>query len=184
MAPTGWLAAGAGFLFSYYNSKVQEERKARIERVCTQLKDFYGPLLACVTATKSSYDAMVQQHSPDGTILGFQRAVMMNPHGAEGRAYRLWMTEVLQPLNERAATIIFDHIDLLESSTIIPELLQLVAHMATSRVMLQRWKDGEFDTKSVISYPDKLLGFIQDEFDRVKRKQADLLGEKTVLSKL
>lgn len=162
---------------------------------------------------------MVQQHSPDGTILGFQRAVMMNPHGAEGRAYRLehrhspfagvvccqcqaqgplpataisccgekrlglhndrpalftwgqncvgyllwhtrtacimlgmgtmchhalpavcrlWMTEVLQPLNERAATIIFDHIDLLESSTIIPELLQLVAHMATSRVMLQR----------------------------------------------
>jgi hypothetical protein len=24
-----------------------------------QLRDFYGPLLACVTATKSAYDAMV-----------------------------------------------------------------------------------------------------------------------------
>jgi hypothetical protein len=37
---------------------LQEERKARIERVNQQLRDFYGPLLACVSATKSAYDAM------------------------------------------------------------------------------------------------------------------------------
>lgn len=68
-----------------------------------QLRDLYGPLLACVTATKSSYDAMVRQHSPDGTRDGFQAAIAAHPDGPEARAYRQWMTSVLQPLNERAA---------------------------------------------------------------------------------
>ena len=40
-----------------------------------QLKNFYGPLLAAVSATKSAYDALIAQHSPDGTRAGFQKAV-------------------------------------------------------------------------------------------------------------
>lgn len=40
-----------------------------------QLKNFYGPLLAAVSATKSAYDALVAQHSPDATRGGFQAAV-------------------------------------------------------------------------------------------------------------
>ncbi len=52
----------AGWAFTYYNSQVQEQRKARIERVNLQLRDLYGPLLACVTATKSAYSALVRQH--------------------------------------------------------------------------------------------------------------------------
>jgi hypothetical protein len=51
---------------------------------------------------------------------------------------RLWMRDVLQPLNEKAAVIIFDHIDLLDVEHVVPELLQMVAHVATMRVMLKR----------------------------------------------
>lgn len=94
---------GAGFCFTFYNSQVQEQRKALIERVNLQLKELYGPLLACVTATKSSFDAMVRQHSPDGTRQGLQTAIQASPDGSVARAYRQWMTSVLQPLNERAA---------------------------------------------------------------------------------
>jgi hypothetical protein len=56
-------------------SKWQEERKARIERVNAQLRNFYGPLLAAVSATKSAYDALITQHSPDGSQGAFQDAV-------------------------------------------------------------------------------------------------------------
>ena len=48
----------------------------------------YGPLLACVHATRSAWEAMVRQHSPDGTPDGFVRALQANPEGPEGEAYR------------------------------------------------------------------------------------------------
>jgi hypothetical protein len=48
------------------------------------------------------------------------------------------MSEVLQPLNERAAQIVTEHIDLLESSRVEPQLLQLVAHVCSVRVVLER----------------------------------------------
>jgi hypothetical protein len=53
-----------------------------------QLRDLYGPLLACVTATQTAYMAMVKQHSPDGTRAGFQAALQERPDGPEARAYR------------------------------------------------------------------------------------------------
>ena len=83
------LAAAAA---AYYNTKRTDERKAQIERTNDQVRLLYGPLLACVHATRSAYLAMVAQHSPDGTAAAFVRAVRERPEGAEGRAYRcVWV---------------------------------------------------------------------------------------------
>ena len=81
---------------------------------------------------------MVRQHSPDGTVAGFQRAVLADPEGKEGQVYRTWMLEVLQPLNEKASNIVVEHIDLLDSPRIEPLLLQLVSHVAAYKVILSR----------------------------------------------
>ncbi|WIA09377.1 hypothetical protein OEZ85_008783 [Tetradesmus obliquus] len=177
---SGWMIAAAGWAFAFFNAKTQEERKARIERVNQQLRDFYGPLLACVTATKSAYDAMVRQHSPDGTLQRFQELCMAEPSGPQAAAYKIWMEKVLQPLNEKAASIIAEHIDLLDAQHVVPELLQLVAHVSAMRVILARWQDGEPGPfyGSMISYPDKLREFVITEFARIKAKQAGLLGFK------
>lgn len=75
-------------MFTYYNSKVGKEREAQIDRVNEQVKDLYGPLLSCVTASKSAFDAMIGQHSPDGTKAGFVRAIKDNPDSSEAVAYR------------------------------------------------------------------------------------------------
>ncbi len=48
------------------------------------------------------------------------------------------MIKVLQPLNEKAAAVVTDNIDLLEGSTSEPLLLQLVAHVHANRVILER----------------------------------------------
>lgn len=53
-----------------------------------QVRLLYGPLLACVHATRAAYSAMVRQHSPNGTVQGFQKAIKDNPAGPEGAAYR------------------------------------------------------------------------------------------------
>ena len=81
-------SVSAGYLFTYYNSKVGKEREAQIDRVNEQVKDLYGPLLSCVTASKSAFDAMIGQHSPDGTKTGFVRAIRENPDSSEAIAYR------------------------------------------------------------------------------------------------
>jgi len=49
------------------------------------------------------------------------------------------MKEVLQPLNDKAANAIVDHIDLIEASSVDPLLLKLVAYVKTVRVMMSRW---------------------------------------------
>ena len=75
-------------MFTYYNSKVTKEREAQIDRINEQVRDLYGPLLACVTASKSAFDAMVRQHSPDGTKESFIEAVREDAEGKEAQAYR------------------------------------------------------------------------------------------------
>lgn len=173
------LLAGAGYLFTYYNSKVGKEREAQIDRVNEQVKDLYGPLLSCVTASKSAFDSMIQQHSPDGSREAFVSAIRENPDSREAQIYRQWMKEVLQPLNDKAANAIVDHIDLIEASSVDPLLLKLVAYVKTARVVMSRWDKGHIDEWSAMTYPDEVVPYIVSEFKRMKERQADLLGFNT-----
>ncbi|KDD74164.1 hypothetical protein H632_c1517p0 [Helicosporidium sp. ATCC 50920] len=169
----------AGYLFTYYNSKASDERGAQIDRINDQVRQLYGPLLACVHATRSAYAAMVSQHSPDGTIAGFVYAVRSDPRGAEAEAYRDWMWTVIQPLNERAIGVIVDHVNLFDSPTPDPLFLQYVAHVSAYRVCLKRWDSGALNEWSAVPYPDGLLELVSREFARIKRRQARLLGIRT-----
>mmetsp|Transcript_50560 Transcript_50560/g.94191 ORF Transcript_50560/g.94191 Transcript_50560/m.94191 type:complete len:89 (-) Transcript_50560:283-549(-) len=66
--------------------------------------------------------------------------------------------------------------DLLETSVIEPLLQQLVAHVSVMRVILKQWEKGNLTASSAVSYPDELHTLIQQQYLRVKRRQATLLG--------
>eukprot|EP00873_Tetraselmis_striata_P004999 jgi/Tetstr1/425263/TSEL_015716.t1 len=171
------LLAVAGYVFTYWHTRVNSQRLKRIERVSDQIKLLYGPLLATVTASKKAFEAMIRQNSPDGRMETFIQRVSMDPHGREADAYRLWMREVLQPLNEQAANALFENADLLETDEVEPLLLQLIAHMSANKVILKSWEQGGTDMgKLPITYPDALLTYIKAEYSRLKTIQAKLLG--------
>lgn len=88
------------------------------------------------------------------------------------------MKSVLQPLNEKGADVIVNHLNLLDSRTINPILLQFVAHVSSYRVILKMWDEGALNEWSAVSYPDKLPEYVEREFKKIKRKQAELLGMK------
>ena len=75
---------------------------------------------------------MGRQRRPTGG-LGVGAFTLAIPHTYKDKAplpspltsHRRWMAKVLQPLNEKAAQIATDNIDLLEGSTIEPLLLQV-----------------------------------------------------------
>lgn len=64
-------------------------------QVTLQVRSLYGPLLACVTASKSAFEAMVRQHSPDGTIKTYVEMIRDDPKGREAEIYR--RASCLQP---------------------------------------------------------------------------------------
>ena len=63
------------------------EYSAAANWTAAQVRLLYGPLLACVTASKSAFTAMVQQHG-DGDTASFVRAARENPEGPQGKTYR------------------------------------------------------------------------------------------------
>ena len=140
-----------------------------------QLKELYGPLLSCVTASKSAYDAMVRQVAAGDAVV-FRAAVQGDKDGASAVAYRTWVEEVLLPLSERAARLVVERADLLEGSAIEPLLLQLVAHVSAYKVILRQWREGSKGERSAVPYPDEVHAWVQDHFKRLKHRQSELLG--------
>lgn len=65
-----------------------------------QLRDLYGPLLASITATKETYDAMIQDaplgdHPSKSRNEAFRDALNEDPAGPVGQAYRYGHPETL-----------------------------------------------------------------------------------------
>ena len=63
--PTPVLAALGGYLFTYYNTRITEERKARIERVNDQVS-LVQWLLCCLSMGCASYGRSSQIRSAPG----------------------------------------------------------------------------------------------------------------------
>ena len=91
---TYFVLAGGGWLFTYLNQLKIDQRAAQLERVNAQLRDLYGPLLSCVTASKATFDAMLRQHAPGGTAAGISSAYAADPSSRAAEAYRSWVREV------------------------------------------------------------------------------------------
>ena len=133
------LLALVSYVFTAIHSLRNEQHKQIVERVSNQLKDLYGPLLSCVTASKSSYNAMIKQFQESSgrtnstgalSPAAFKNAVRRDPQGPEAVAYRAWVKSVLMPLSVKAANLVIERADLLEGDQINPILLQLVAHVS------------------------------------------------------
>ena len=180
------VLAAVGYITTALHTLRAQQHRSRVDRVNEQLKALYGPLLACVTASKSAYVAMLAQaasrhneHLAHNQSLfspkEFAAAASANPEGPVAETHRRWVREVLMPLSERAARTVIERADLLEGSEISPLLLQLVAHVSAYRVILRRWEEGDYQ-RSAIPYPDGLEQWASESFDSLKKRQAALLG--------
>ena len=97
-------------------------------------------------------------------------------------AWRLWMTTVFLPLNQRMSELVHEHADLIEEPEMPPCLLVLCAHVAGYRAIIKKWETGEIslareDNISVVNFPGReLADYATAAFDRLKREQSKLLG--------
>ena len=116
-----------GFGVTLLNTQRKEQLKQGIARVSEQLRCFYGPLQATISATQTSYNAMVQSVSPDGTAKGLRALIDADPMCEAASEFRLWVETVLMPLNLQALQVIITRADLLDAPYMPRELRQFVA---------------------------------------------------------
>jgi hypothetical protein len=168
------ILAGAGYLAKYLNDLVLARRRDRLDRLNRQLSELYGPLLAVATAGRSCWRAFRARYRPGG---GAFWGSDPPPTAEEAAAYRLWMTEVFMPLNERMAEIVITKADLLDGVEMPRCLTQLCAHVAGHRSIAKRWDAGDLSEHSFgLNFPQEVYQYLEDTFSHLKAEQTRLLN--------
>jgi hypothetical protein len=171
------LLALGGYLATYtYNLKLAQ-RKDRLDRVNQQLSELYGPLLALASASGACWIAFRQRYRP--SALSFWDSDP-TPTTHEAAAWRIWMTEVFMPLNERIADVITQRAHLLDESDMPESLLTACAHVNAYRPVIKQWEAGDFSEHiSGINFPSlEVLHFASEGFRKCKAEQAQLLARR------
>ena len=168
------VLAFIGYLITYLNNLRLTQRKDRLDRVNRQLGELYGPLFALNHASHIARQKFLQKYAAGRTRF-FSKEVKHTDE--ELRAWRHWMQTVFMPINMRIYELILSKSDLLIESHMPPCLIQLCAHVASYKVVLEKWEQGDFTSHTaLIHFPKEFHGYSKESFEMLKSEQAKLLG--------
>jgi hypothetical protein len=173
-----WLVALVLALIGLAGKYIQDrriaERKARLERTNSQLRELYGPLFALERAGTATYAEFRKRYRPNKPYFSADKP----PTAADLSAWRLWMTEVFMPVNLQMENIILANSHLILGGYFPKCFHELLAHIAAYKPVLKRWKDGDFgDHLSVIEFPHgELPAYLSAAVILLQQHQQELLG--------
>ncbi|MEW1677343.1 hypothetical protein AB0O47_29545 [Streptomyces noursei] len=147
-------------------------RKARIDRVGSQLKDLYGPLLVLTETNEKAWSEYCTRY-----ILPLRGDLAEIPLSElEEVRWRTWVEEVFAPTAQKMREIITARGDLIIGGEMPPVVLEFCAHAATYDVLLANW-DGVGPSKNtLIGHPGKkFLTYVRESYGSLKAEQALLL---------
>lgn len=160
-----------GLAVTYANQVKLARRKEYLDLVNLRLNEFYGPLYVSSTASEIAFDALRRK-------LGRNHVFANRAHPDETalREWKIWLTEVLMPLNDFREDLILRKSYLIREQEMPDCLLQFVAHNAAYKALLRKWKDDDFsEFLSIIDYPIELNAYATRSYDELKREQMTLI---------
>jgi hypothetical protein len=172
------LLALLGYIVTYSNNLRLDRRKDRIMRLNEQLSNLYGPLFALIRANRRAWEAFRRDVRP-GLGEDFW-GTDSPPTPEEAAAWRLWIEEVLLPVNQKMEQVIVNHADLLEEQEIPDCLLDVCAHADSYKPLLRRWQEGDYEMNfTPIPFPVRaLLEYTETAYTHLKEEQLKLLSPK------
>jgi len=168
-----------GYIITYFNNLRLSQRSERLERINSQLRELYGPMLALVNASNIAWKAFRAKYRINEEYY-FDNKDLLNDE--ELNTWRLWITNVFMPINVRLYEIILTKSDLLIESQMPQCLLFFCAHVSVYQAVIKRWEQNDFsEYVSLIDYPaEELLVYAQSSFENLKSQQEKLTGNKIV----
>lgn len=166
------LLGFAGYAAAYLNNLALARRKERLELVTKQINEFYGPLYLSSKASAIAYQAFK-------LTLGITPTEGFSANGDTPtmREWRLWVTEVLMPMNLQQEQIIIGNAHLIREQEVPECLLRFVAHIATWKAVLKKWERGDHSQQfAAVPYPADVADYAAAAYAALKAEQLRLIG--------
>jgi hypothetical protein len=179
VAMVGVAVAVIGYFVTYRTNLRLAQRNDRLERINSQLSEFYGPLLALTRSSDQSWQAFRKRYRPGGGSFWKSEPPLTVEDAA---AWRLWMTTVFVPVHQQMMELVLNRAHLIEEPDMPSCLLTLCAHVNGYQAILKEWETGEIsiereDNISIVNFPgEELAAYAATAFSRLKAEQAELLG--------
>jgi len=179
VAIVGVVVAVIGYFVTYRTNLRLAQRNDRLERINSQLSEFYGPLLALTRSSDQSWQAFRKRYRPGGGSFWKSDPPLTVEDAA---AWRLWMTTVFVPVHRQMMELVLNRAHLIEEPDMPSCLLTLCAHVNGYQAILKKWETGEIsiereDNLSIVNFPgEELAAYAAIAFSRLKAEQAELLG--------
>jgi hypothetical protein len=162
------LLALLGYIATYLNNLQLSRRKDRLERVNQQLSELYGPMFSLTHASSIAWKWFKEAHSAD-----------VEPTEDHLKEWRLWMSVVFMPQNEKLYDRILSRSDLLIETSMPQSLLDFCAHTVAMQAVLEKWKNKDYSEHySVARYPTDIEQYARESYTKLKAEQSRLLGKK------
>jgi len=163
------LVAIITYALTYVSNRRLRLWQERLARTNAQLKDFYGPLFALSQSGQRTWRLLLSKT--------YGRSREEIAQAENGDLWVLWVTEVFQPINEKMASIIVEHADLLIDNKMPECLLNLCAHAAGYGAVIKRWQEGNrTEMFSIVDWPKDLNEYLETSFGTLKAEQQRLIG--------
>ena len=167
----------AGWIVAFVSRRRHDTRAAELERVNRQLKDLYGPLFVLLESGDRLWESFWVRNRPrHGGSDYFAPGAELTE--SELETWRIWMTNVFEPMNAKAEAIIMNNMDLSVSETVPDAFVDAIAHIAAYRAVLASWQKGDYsDHTSVNNWPAQALKeVVNREFLLLRQRQRELIG--------
>ena len=168
------LLAFLGYLATYVNNLALARRRERLDLVSKQLNEFYGPLYLSSKASGIAYQAFKKKL---GIVAKDGFAPDASGDTPTMKEWRLWVVEVLMPMNLNQETIILRSAHLIREQEVPQCLLNFVAHIAAWKAVLKKWASGEYSEQfSLVPYPSEVAEYASLAYQELKAEQLQLIG--------
>ena len=177
------LAGLVGYLITYYYGWRIEQKKANLQLIDDKLQYLYGPLFALTTASDQAIGSLRRrlgrEYIVDPKIKSYPKKDIL--------LYRLWMVEILMPLNLKMEEIIVSNTHLIEGPNLPQPFLLFLAHIETYKAVIKQWdtdtvsEETELEelmanNTALIPYPQEYPKLVRNTFKELKKTQSEMIG--------
>ncbi len=164
------ILAFIGYIAKHINDTIDYRREKKLELVNQRLNLFYGPLCFQTIAGQNIEKILLRKFG------------MKDKSDALDEKYydewRLFVNEVLMPLNLMREKIILENSYLIIENEVPQCLVDFITHVSTFKAVVAKWKVGDFSENFAMTYyPEDLQGYIMGSYKSLKKEQLKLIGK-------
>jgi hypothetical protein len=161
------VLAFAGYVMTFWSTRMMARRSDRLRLVNQRLNEFYGPLYVATVAGNIAYQSLLKK----------QGKTQCHPIRDEDlKEWMLWMTTIFMPLNDVREKIIIENAHLIIEEQMPQSLLDFVTHVVGYKALLAKWAEGDFtERRSTIGWPPEFDSYVERSYKALKAEQTRLL---------